>query len=246
MRLWQTKRHWDTWARVDPFWAVLTSGEKRGNRWQEEEFFATGRATIEAELARGRDRPAPGWGTRRALDFGCGVGRLTQALAGHFREVVGVDISAEMIRLAAKHNPHGDRIRFRQNSSADLALLSSDHFDFVYSLITLQHMEPAYAKRYIAEFVRVAAPQCVILFQMPTVWPPPFRCRPLTPGRRLWQWFNSTFPMQPVLEMHALARDEVVALLESAGARVVEVFPSGAAGDVASLSYLAIKADPRS
>lgn len=34
---------------------------------------------------------------KRALDFGCGAGRLTQALAGYFEEVCGIDIAPSMI-----------------------------------------------------------------------------------------------------------------------------------------------------
>ena len=245
MRLWQTKRHWETWARVDPLWAVLTSPEKSGNRWRKEEFFATGRATVEADIACVKE-VCPFLGDRRALDFGCGVGRLTQALANHFREVVGIDISNEMVRQAVKLNPHGDRVRFVQNSGADLSLFSSDQFDFVYSLITLQHMDQAYARKYIAEFVRVAAAGGVIFFQIPAIKPPPSRSRPLTPGRRLWHLVNRSFPMQPVIEMHALPRDEVVGMLQAAGAKILKVLSYGAAGDIASFGYLAVKHPPSS
>jgi cyclopropane fatty-acyl-phospholipid synthase-like methyltransferase len=37
-------------------------------------------------------------GPRRleALDFGCGIGRITQALAAHYASCVGLDISEEM------------------------------------------------------------------------------------------------------------------------------------------------------
>ena len=37
-----------------------------------------------------------------ALDFGCGVWRLTQPLADHFKEVCGIDISPNFIELANK------------------------------------------------------------------------------------------------------------------------------------------------
>lgn len=36
----------------------------------------------------------------RVLDYGCGIGRVTQQLAAHAREVVGVDISMGMLREA--------------------------------------------------------------------------------------------------------------------------------------------------
>ena len=39
-----------------------------------------------------------------ALDFGCGAGRLSRALAAHFEHVVGVDVSASMIETARALN----------------------------------------------------------------------------------------------------------------------------------------------
>ncbi len=38
-----------------------------------------------------------------ALDFGCGIGRLTQLLCKFFKKCIGVDISKEMIKLANKY-----------------------------------------------------------------------------------------------------------------------------------------------
>ena len=61
----------------------------------------------------------------QALDFGCGVGRLTQALAEHFERVAGVDIAASMIARARQENRHGDRVRYVVNERSDLAGLGS-------------------------------------------------------------------------------------------------------------------------
>jgi len=88
----------------------------------------------------------------QALDFGCGVGRLTQALAEHFERVAGVDIAASMIARARQENRHGDRVRYVVNERSDLAGLGSERFDLILSLLVLQHMEPAYALGYVAEW----------------------------------------------------------------------------------------------
>ena len=58
----------------------------------------------------GRDIPL---GKGKALDFGCGVGRLSQALADYFDRVVGADVSPTMIGLARDpgSRPH-QKIRF--------------------------------------------------------------------------------------------------------------------------------------
>ena len=58
-----------------------------------------------------------------------------------------------MIAAAERLNRRGERVSYHVNPSADLALFEGETFDFVLSYIVLQHMEPRYAKRYIAEFV---------------------------------------------------------------------------------------------
>src|SRR5437016_13747312 len=44
--------------------------------------------------------PIAGTPTMRALEIGCGPGRLMKPLSRHFGEICGVDVSDEMIRLA--------------------------------------------------------------------------------------------------------------------------------------------------
>lgn len=253
MKLRFTRRHWNKLARTDPLWAVLTSPEKKGNRWQIDEFFADGRATVTAALRDIRTH-CPELRLGSALDFGCGVGRLTQGLAQHFDRVTGVDLSEEMLVHARRYNEHGERVSYVHNPHEDLHLFASGQFDLVYSLLTLQHMEPVYARIYIAEFVRIAAQGGVILFQIPserlaekpdntllTHWPPTFfkRLRRRI-GRRLNVWFASN----PLMEMHAIPAGEVRAILQQNGAEILQVARYHAAGELESWSYLAKKADP--
>ena len=167
MNLRRLRRHWDALGRTDPLWAVLTVPEKRGNRWGVEEFFATGGEEIEEVMGNLRSlglEPKPG----RALDFGCGPGRLTQALADRFDEAWGVDIAPSMIELANRYNRHPGRCRFFVNDSPDLSLFEDGSFDFIYSNITLQHIEPRYQEPYLTELLRVLAPGGLFVFQLPS------------------------------------------------------------------------------
>jgi SAM-dependent methyltransferase len=166
MEIEQLKTTWETFGRDDPLWAVLTDASRRGGRWDLDEFLATGEGEVAAALGELEQLgAAPVLG--RALDFGCGVGRLTQALAERFESCDGVDIAASMIAEGRRINRHGARVQYHVNDSPDLNLFPSDTFDFVLSFIVLQHMEPRYAQRYIAEFVRVLKPGGVALFQIP-------------------------------------------------------------------------------
>jgi SAM-dependent methyltransferase len=105
---------------------------------------------------------------KRALDFGCGVGRLTQALANYFNEVYGVDIAPSMLELARRYNRQGDKCKFVLNEVDDLRQFTDGYFDFIYTSIVLQHMEPAFSKNYIREFMRVSAPGGIVLFDVPS------------------------------------------------------------------------------
>src|SRR5262249_6612298 len=103
----------------------------------------------------------------RALDFGCGAGRLTQALCRHFERCSGVDIAQSMIDLANQYNQYVDRCRYHVNGSTRLKHFETDTFDFVYSIIVLQHMEAPYIEAYLAEFIRVLNPGGLAVVQIP-------------------------------------------------------------------------------
>jgi SAM-dependent methyltransferase len=103
-----------------------------------------------------------------AVDFGCGVGRLSQALGKNFDRVTGVDISPTMIDVALRLNKHREKVQYLLNSHDDLTLLPDRSADFVLSFITLQHIRPHIAEKYIAEFFRIVRPGGVIYFQVPS------------------------------------------------------------------------------
>jgi len=162
---------WETLGQRDPLWAILSTPETRGNRWDLTAFFQTGEDEVNRLFHRlkGMDISIQ---RGRALDFGCGVGRVTQAMATYFDTVDGVDIAPSMIRLADQHNHHGDRCRYHENKSPDLQLFESNSFDFVYSRIVLMHVPPRFTRRYIAEFSRILRPGGVALIHVPSALPP--------------------------------------------------------------------------
>lgn len=166
MDLQTLQQHWEAFAATDPLWAIRTDPTKRGGKWELEAFFADGRAEIATVMAS-VDRVWKSMPRRRALDFGCGVGRLTQALCEHFDECDGVDISPSMITLADTYNRYAERCRYHLNERNDLTLFPDNSFDFVNTALVLQHMEPQYSAKYLAEFLRVLAPGGLLVFQLP-------------------------------------------------------------------------------
>jgi SAM-dependent methyltransferase len=159
--------HWNEWGRRDPYWAIISRPDRRGNRWDLDEFLRTGVDEIDALLVW-LQKLGVAVRAGRALDFGCGVGRVTQALARTFAECDGVDIAPSMIERANELNRFGDRCRYHVNDCDDLALFRDATFDLVYSVIVLQHIAPEFAGAYIREFTRVLAPGGVLVFQLPS------------------------------------------------------------------------------
>jgi SAM-dependent methyltransferase len=172
VKLQELERHWNEFGRIDPMWAILTDGTKAGNRWDRGEFFAAGARSVAALMERVGELHLPHtWD--RALDFGCGLGRLTQALAFFFEDVDGVDIAESMITGARGYNRHGDRVAYHVNTRADLSLFDDDSFDLVYSYLVLQHIHPLHSLKFMLEFVRVVRPGGLIAFQLPSRKVPP-------------------------------------------------------------------------
>jgi ubiquinone/menaquinone biosynthesis C-methylase UbiE len=131
------RAEWNERAREDARYYVAFG--RRGQ--EEEEFFASASDVVyslEEELKRlPRNLPPE---ARRALEIGCGPGRLMRPMSRNFGELHGVDVSDEMIRLAQERFGASRSIHLRVTSGADLAPLASDYFDFVYSYAVFQHI----------------------------------------------------------------------------------------------------------
>lgn len=161
MGLDHVRRTYERWGAEDPMYAVLTRHDRAGNRWDRDAFFRHGQEEIGRVVAYldGLGLDIRGG---RALDFGCGAGRLSQALADHVETVVGVDIAESMVEAAREYDRHGDRVRYVVNTTPDLTRFEDDSFDFAYSNITLQHVPPRYARPYVRESFRMVRPgECV-------------------------------------------------------------------------------------
>jgi len=121
---------WNALGEAEPFFAVLTDERFLRERMSDEDrdaFFASGDADV-AHIFNLIDRP--GFTPRSALDFGCGVGRLTRALTKRVERVVGIDIAPSMLRIARENVPN----------AAFSPTIPDERFDLILSLIVFQHI----------------------------------------------------------------------------------------------------------
>jgi ubiquinone/menaquinone biosynthesis C-methylase UbiE len=160
------QQDWDDLAKIDPMWAICSDPTKHQNKWEAAEFFATGKQQIRRVLETIHDLDVVlNRGT--ALDFGCGIGRLTQALAEEFNSVYGVDISSIMIERAGQFNRFGERCRYILNPRENLQIFKDEFFDFIFTYIVLQHMPPDLMLGYLREFIRTLKTGGILMFQVP-------------------------------------------------------------------------------
>ena len=120
-------RDWNTFGETEPYFAVLTHDRFLSEQMSDadrEAFFAFGEADV-AQIFDLID-----FAPKSALDFGCGVGRLTRALAKRVDHVAGVDAAESMLRIARENVP---------NATFSTAI-PDERFDLIVSLLVFQHI----------------------------------------------------------------------------------------------------------
>jgi len=231
------RKQWEALGREDPYWAVITRPDKKGRRWDKRDFFRTGVDEVDRVM---REVQALGVEVLRgvALDFGCGVGRVTQALAARFERVFGVDIAQSMLD-EARAQSRSANVDFMRNDGETLTQVASESIDFLYSNLALQHAPRGCQRSLAREFCRVLRPGAVLVIQTPSHPNPKtgkgwayllFRNRALNVARRLLHGRGR------VMEIHTFDKAQVVRTLEQGGLSLLDVRRNDAAG-AAFVSY---------
>jgi len=148
---------WDRRARIDPrYWVAATADA-------DDESYRASALKDAAALLNGL--PAPLSPSARVLDLGCGIGRMSAELAGRCAEVVGVDVSPEMIAEARRLHADKAGLRFEANSGIDLADFTDGYFDLIFSYSVLPHLPEDVLECYFLEAGRVLAPGGLFRYQ---------------------------------------------------------------------------------
>ena len=156
---------WDRRARENAFFYVDTANPN----WSEQEIFRSGELIVESEILGDMENICRGKSPEqmRVLEIGCGVGRITRALANVFHEVHGVDISAEMVARARRFLASVPNAHIHQNSRADLKPLGTRDFDFAFSFVVFQHIPSlSIIEDYVREAGRVLKPGALFKLQV--------------------------------------------------------------------------------
>jgi SAM-dependent methyltransferase len=235
-KLARLSREWDELAEADALWAVLSAPDRKGGRWTIEEFLASGEHEIREQLDSTHSEYGLPLRHERALDFGCGAGRLVHALAGRFGSVIGVDVSPAMLDHGRRLTADRDNVEFVLNTKPVLDF-DSGSFDLVYTNLVLQHVpSPDLIESYVRELVRITAPGGVALLQAPHSIPAVYRLQPLRRAYGLLRKIGvptkaliRRTPLQP-MRMTPLPRPRFEAAARGAGGELLGVKHDGAHG----------------
>ena len=159
-----SERYWDERARENAFYFVDTDVEYDDP--DAEGFWRRGEEVVDRMFA------LAGFEPRReevVVDIGCGVGRLTRALAARVGHVYGVDVSREMLALARLHSPDLHNVVWLHGDGRGLGVLDASSVDGCFSHVVFQHIpDPEVTLGYIREMGRVLRPGGWALFGVST------------------------------------------------------------------------------
>jgi ubiquinone/menaquinone biosynthesis C-methylase UbiE len=158
-----TNTSWQKWGELEPYYAVLSQNRFRKENLSAEnidEFFLSGEAHIDSIFDFIKTHINPSFSPRKALDFGCGTGRIVIPLAQRCQEVVGVDISPAMLAETQKNCESRSITNVKLVPSDDtLSQLGNDYYDLVHSYIVLQHIPKKRGEKIIDQLISHLAPE---------------------------------------------------------------------------------------
>jgi SAM-dependent methyltransferase len=148
------RRFWDERAREDP-WFFVDNRLEYG-RADEERFWRAGEEAVEILVGGLGAEIGP---ADRVVEIGCGIGRITRALAARAREVAALDVSEEMLARARQHNGHLANVRWLHGDGESLTGIADASADACVSAFVFQHLpDPGLALGYVREIGRVLRP----------------------------------------------------------------------------------------
>jgi len=228
-----TDKAWQRFGQTDPYFAVLTHPRFRAAAKEGEtrrEFFDSGADHVERLFATIKENLDPEFAPRRALDFGCGVGRVTIPLARRVTQVVAIDVSDSMLDEAKKNcEEAGVRNVTLLKSDDSLENLSGD-FDFLHSFIVFQHIPSRRGEMILRAMLRRLSDNGIGSLH--------FTYAIHAPGwRRLLRELRATFPLvnglanlvrgdsfrRPYIEMHSYDVNRLLLHLQEPGCHRVHL-----------------------
>jgi SAM-dependent methyltransferase len=206
-------RIWTALGERSPHWSVLT--EDRFRPASIEANLGVFRATASTDLGIVRsviERHGLAAEAPRLLDYGCGVGRATLALAPLFADAVGCDISPPHLALAAAEAEARGVANVAWHQATAEAPMPEGGWDVWFSRLVLQHNPPPVIRHLLGLAFAGLRPGGLVIFQLPVHG----RGYRFDIGEYLAEGEGG-------MELHALPQPEVFALAREAGLELLEL-----------------------
>lgn len=219
----ETARTWSRFGDETPHWSVLTNDCYTPDNIDAniDAFYQTGVHGIDQVLNTLKRAGLKSDGFEKAMDFGAGVGRLSMPLAARAEHVTSVDISSGHLKLAQERADATGVTNVQFVHLRDLRDLDGfSGYDFIISLIVLQHNPPPIMAYAFSRLLRALKPGGVAVIQMPTLLAERFSVKEYLSQKT------------GEMEMHALPQPAIFEIIEREGCRPIEVAEDGSIGHI--------------
>ena len=156
---------WERFGAVEPYFAVLTESRFLKQNLTPETvaaFYATGESDVARLAGLAAAEAGRPLSPEKALEFGCGVGRLTFAMARRADCVVGIDAAPSLLEIAHAEAASRGLENVTLLPVEQLSSLGTGTFDFIFSYIVFQHIPTAEGERYLETLLSLAAPRATV------------------------------------------------------------------------------------
>lgn len=239
---------WERFGSEDPYFGVVTDDRFHASRLDADArvaFFQSGEDHVDHVLEQVDRHLTSHQRFERALDFGCGVGRLVVPLAKRVGHVTGTDVSRSMLAEAQKNcdSFELDNVSLVQTDD-EMLNIERGTFDFVHSFIVLQHIEPRRGVAIIRRLVDLLAIDGVAMLHLTyaksyrvkrtkvmLVERVPYLENLLSAAR------GTGFRRPPQMHMNPYPLSEVFPIIQKAGVRDMRVEFSDHDGELGVLLY---------
>lgn len=210
----RTAQVWTTFGEEAPHWSVLVDDEYKPDTisLNIDKFYKTGIGDVDLCLNSLRRAGIRADRFERALDFGCGVGRLSLALAELADQVTSIDVSAGHLKLARERAAQTGAQNVEWVQLKDLRDLGQfKNYDLVLSLIVLQHNPPPVMAFAFRSLLGALKPGGFAVIQIPTYINPVFKIA------------DYLAQASGDMEMHALPQSVIHRIIDEEGCLPVEI-----------------------
>jgi SAM-dependent methyltransferase len=164
-----TSKSWEIHGRNEAYYGVFSDPCYRTKNLSDsviEEFMRSGEEHTDRVLGLVEQHFGPLPRQQRALDFGCGVGRLLLPLARRFDSVTGVDIAPAMLKETQRNAERANLGNVLLSQSLNTLGEGQSNFDFIHSVLVFQHVPVRVGERLISQLLTLLAPGGVAAIQV--------------------------------------------------------------------------------